>query len=102
MQNDFPGNSWQKDYSSLILEYPKNIFPSLIFIFFKFYWLKINSFEKFFLLFKKNILIDVEILCLLIAALFIIPMDYFHEVQLFIAFILFMAHSKPFLKLINV
>ena len=34
MQNDFPGNSWQKAYSSLILEYPKNIFPSLIFIFF--------------------------------------------------------------------
>ena len=99
--NEFPSNNWKSDYLNLIISYPYYIYLSLFYIFIKIWFLRINSRDKLIKNFNNFNIIDLEILFILIFALFIIPYDYFKGIQIHFANILILSNSKILFDLLK-
>jgi len=94
MQNEYPNNSWEKEFIIILKSYKEYFFFSLIFIFLRLYLLNINKVGKILKNIKKGKLIDIEYLIILGIFLFPIKYDYFHGIQVFIAILFLSVFSQ--------
>lgn len=94
MLNEYPHNSWKKNFITILLEYKQNFFLSAIYIFFRLYFLKIKKIKFFLFMIKEKKLIDIEYLIVL--GIFLLPLqyDYFHSIQVLIAIFLLCVFSE--------
>ena len=83
------------DYNSLRDEFFYS-FISISFIFLKLISLKIFSLKSFFYNLKNKKILDIELVLLIIISLYIIPFQYFKGIQLYISYILIIAHFNLF------
>ena len=83
-------------YKGEVLGYLFYIYPSLVYIIFKIYCLKIRSFSVFIKNIKESNLIDIELLLILMVASFIPPYPWFIQMQMYIAYILLLSHLALF------
>ena len=98
----FLKNSYQiKSHSVVLSEYILYIAPSIIYSILKIYSLGIKSISDFVIKLKNKELIEVEILFVLAVVIFPLPFQYFKGIQIFIAYILILAHLGMFLKKIG-
>ena len=71
-----------------------------MFIVLKLISLKIFSFESFIYNLKNKKILDIELLFLIIIALYFIPFQYFKGIQLYVSYILIIGHLNLFREFI--
>ena len=71
-------------------------FFSIFFIFLKLFALKIKNFKIFIDYLRKNKIMDIEVLFLIMIALYIVPYQYFKGIQVFLSFIFIIANFNLF------
>ena len=101
MLNTNPSNNWVSPYSELAKKYIYYIYPSLLLIFFQLLnhkFIKKINLKKY--LYSINS-IDIEILIILMIVLFVVPYDYFKQIQIFIAYLIILTNYTEIKKMIN-